>query len=1213
MGILLLAAEAHAACTLSGPDGDGVRTNTCTGVNTGRQQARGTNDEEKLILRSGASITNADGQGILGRGDDAATKVTIETAGDITAATGIQFDMGRPGAASDGLSTLRIKGGTISATQNGVVFNNRALGGFDFDMTDGSIGTEATRVGATGLSAGIQGLGSDNDIDIDMTGGSIYATQRGMDLSHRGTGDIDVDIGSGATIDTLGEGNRGAGLFISRSNAGGRIDVDNAGKVRSVGHDGIYVLNDATGDTPIALTHTGRITAHGNGIYVRQGSSSTSGHGAVSVTSGGDITATGPTGTGINLDLTRGDAEADDDVSVTLTGGTIEAMSTGVNVNSGTLGGLTFDMTGGSIGTESRMIGQMGVNLRLGNTANDEDLDVSLANGEIFATRRGLDLFHAGSGHMNLTFGPNSRIHTKDSIFMSRGRPQRGAGVHAAHSGSGNIDINHEGTIDSGLGTGIYAQHTGTGDLSITNSGTITSGFQGIDARRFGEDGSGRLVITHSGTITASRGPGIFVRHDAPRTSGNGGPDVNIDIRGDVTTTAMGHAAVRVDTRGPTASAGVLVQHTKGKLEGFWGIFATDARYTSSTGTVPVGFTPPLASGPNPKVRITVGEEALIVAKGQPAPGAASLPKARRVARELVGTYALPAGIVVGGGNVSRVAEYIAGGDGDGELSAGEEAVLRAVYRTHGTETARKTALDAALSALDGATYDDEYRNTVRWYAGAYNAADYRVDVKRGGRIESDGDGIRIMRRHIRDGNGGSHVDIDEGAVVKARRYGVRMGGAGMDGSFVLPSEGPAVRLRRQSVEVRGRLESTGPDGAAIALVGGGRVIVGPKAVLRSASGTTIRVDEADPGTNLVVVVELDEDNDVANAFRRVPGRIVNAGTTRAWLDRSGDRYPVPKDPAESFVLGADDAWLRCEGNACAFHVGLAPRARVHAALPSLMLDMNGIRPPARRDGTGPWVSVTGSSASRDLEAGTAGTSYDATRGDLMLGHGFSAGEAGTLGLFLQRQEGRAKVAGGGRVDVTATGAGLAARWDMAPLSFGLHASAKSFSSDLTSSRRGRLATGISGTGHSVGIEVGHEAGLPDATLRMKVGLAHERVKADGVAYALKDPSAEGGTARVAVAGTRGTATTLSLGASYERPSGAGVLFADAGLGMTLDGSADARVGDTHLSASRKGLDLSLQGGIALGHAGGRETVLSAGFARKGGGNGFQAGLSFRF
>ncbi len=499
------------------------------------------------------------------------------------------------------------------------------------------------------------------------------------------------------------------------------------------------------------------------------------------------------------------------------------------------------------------------------------------------------------------------------------------------------------------------------------------------------------------------------------------------------------------------------------------------------------------------------------------------------------------------------VGRFIAEGDGDIALTPQERAVVNAVYGAGNLET--------ALNALPADPYDDVYKNTVRWYAGAYNDSGFRVDFN--GEITSAGDGIRLIRRHnVNDRNGGAEVIIEERGKVSAHRYGVRMIGAGTDGDG----------LRRQRVEVRGELESTGPDGAAIALRGGGYVTIGADTVLKAASGDTILVDDPDPvgaahpascesreatggvcpedydsgGANLVVEIRQGADEAIADTrARAVPGRIVNRGATRA-LVRTGDnesdvslvpirmtttpvtpgptsgegggsgggptvpeapipsagdteaptwltRIAEPSSPYDRMVSGAHGVWMDCDNAACLLRKVLEPRARVYEALPSILLDMNEAQGGfLHRDGTGTWGGPIASSAERDLK--DANTSYGLTRNGLILGHDFRASEDGTFGLSVHNQAGAARIDHGGEIDTMATGVSVSHRWDLAPLALGLNASASSFSSTLTSSLRGRLATGLSGTGHAVGVEAG--VALTDTLLTL--GLTHRAVGADG-------------------------------------------------------------------------------------------------------------------
>ncbi len=1292
--------EAQAQCTTS--LANGVNTRTCTGTVTGQQQVRGGNTEERLILESG-TITSS-GNGILGRDDSGAGKVTVQIDGGTVDASGIgiNFDMGRSSSHPNGHSNVDINGGTIEAGGTGVNINHRdnSTGGrITFDMSGGLIGAATDdRIGATGLSAGIQATTNSNAIDIDMTGGSIYATERGMSLSHRGTGTIDVDIGSGATIDTLGQGNRGSGLWISRS-GDGNIEVGNAGRIVSAGHDGIFILNEADGVITINHMSGGSIEAAANGIYVRQGSNDAGGVGAVSVTSGGDIMAGL---TGIFLDLNRGDAMATDRIDVSLTGGTIRAGNTGVFVNSRTRGGLMFDMrNGASIGAPDAVVGVTGASLSLNNTSNANNLDVD-SGGTIHARLRGLSLSHAGSGDINIDLTRNSRINTQESLITVGDRTlTRGAGVFAFHSGTGDIDIDHAGTINSGRGTGIYAQHAGTGNLSIVNSGMIDSGFQGIDARR---SGAGRLDITHSGSITASFGPGIFARHDGARTSNR--YDVSITIEGDVTTTDPLQAAVRTYNSQPAGNAGVRIRHTAGTVTGFWGIFASSARFSGSTwsGQTPADFTVPAdyPASDQPEFLVTVGggdATARIVARGLPGSdedfAEAQTPhQVGWASRSLAGANDMPSGITVGGGDYQRMAQAIAAGDKEQtgvtpELRSQFRAIYRAaqaygaegrqqgnildprnlvsgftgdpqsdadidawltgeklsLFREFTLTAEEKAVLEAAFGrgdlddALDAMpeSYSDDWKNTVRWYNGAYNSADFRVEVRRNGIIESEGDGIRLIRRVFSDDNGASFVLVGEGARVIARRYGVRMAGAGIDESTSIPEdpdspipEGTVIPLRKQTVVVRGHLESTGPDGVAIALRGGGYVIVGPDTTLRSASGTTIRIDEADPGTNLIVEIQMKEGEDIRGTFRRaVPGRIVNAGRTRIWVENDG-RYSLlsvrnragsnpPADPADRTVLGAYDSWMDCDGAGCGAQAILAPRARVYEALPAMLLDMNDVSAPhmragIRRDGTGAWIGVIASSARRDLRRSTANTSYNATRRGVIAGWDFGTDDTGTLGLFFHHQSGTAKVSDGGKIDNRTTGVGVTYRRDIDPLTIGLRASVAFFSNDLKSSLRGPLANELSGIGYTVGIDAGSDIPLPEGMLRWEAGLTHAAVRTDDFTSVLRDPNALSGTSAVRVTDVKGRETRLHVRAAYEYRLDATTFLIGPGFEVPLDSRATVRAGNTSLS-SAKSISFSLHGGIALDDVfgGGGSAALSLAYVGQSGGGDIRMNLAYRF
>ncbi len=1272
LGFLGVADDSRAACTLSGPDGNGVRTNTCTGNTTGRQQARGSNTEEKLILQSGATITNttSQGQGILGRGDAVATKVTIETAGDINAATGIQFDMGRPGANSNGRSTLRITGGTISATGNGVSFNSRALGGFTFRMTGGTIGTASSRVGFSGLSAGIQGTGSTEAIDIDSDS-AIYATQRGMSLTHAGTGTIDVDLTRDSIIDTLGMGNRGAGIWIARSGSG-NIEVDNAGTIRSAGHDGIFVLHEADGDIRIDHKSGGRIEAANNGIYVRHGSADKGGTGTVAVISGGDITTTGSTG--IFLDLNRGLATAAAPVSVSLTGGIIRAASTGVQVNSRAMGDLTFSMTGGSIGTAENRIGETGINLQLTNSANSNTLDVDLTHGNIYAVHRGLSLSHAGTGDIDLDIGTGSSINTQNSITLIGGRRlTRGAGVFASHSGSGDIDITNGGTINSGEGTGLQAWHNGTGNIVITNSGDITAGYQSIDARRFGR---GLLTVNHnSGTITASRGPAIFARHDAQRMQANG-YDVDLTIRGDVLTTDPVQSAVRAFTSGTDGNAGIRIRHQEGTITGQWGIFASSQRFSGSTYSgSDLASTRGYSGSSQPTILVEVGGDsgkvARIVARSLPGSDndfgrAETDHQVSWVARKLVGTTSMPSAITVGGGDYLLMAQTVAAGDKDDttitaeireqfrevfraaiayqsdpnslplgnlrdprNLVAGfsspdlndddaidaylmaddnehlkrfreftltekEKAVMYAVFGVPGAD------LETALTALP-ASYDNAYKDRMRWYAGAYNDADFRVVIKAGGQIDSEGDGIRVFRRVVRDQNGASFVRIDDGATVSAGRYGVRARGAGVvsDGSRA-----------DQTVVVNGKLISTGVGGAGIFLSGGGRVEVGPKGSIAAASGIIIQTD----GDSIVILeLTLDQDEDIFTGGRRIQGRIIASDGSQVTIN-------IPSGMPIVFKKGEGKNEFRREEGLRAFVIadtaegiaifsGISQQAKVYEALPSMLLGINSLpryqaRANAFRSKHKWWVSSSIQTGSHKPSDSTSSIKYGYSWTGVRGGRDFELANGDLVGINLHHHIGKSDVNAGGDIEATATGIGTSYTKKISDIYLDMGIAATTYDVDVSSKAKGSLASGVSAASYTVQFEVGGERKISEKLVQLNAGAAHTKIDADN--FTDKNDQR--------ITSISGTRTVGYAGARIEKPHGAGKLFGMLNVEADLGSKSSVEIPDVKLKSKDKGLKVRIGGGKTwLRGKNGSPITFGLSYVGGGGTSAIGADLSARF
>ena len=268
------------------------------------------------------------------------------------------------------------------------------------------------------------------------------------------------------------------------------------------------------------------------------------------------------------------------------------------------------------------------------------------------------------------------------------------------------------------------------------------------------------------------------------------------------------------------------------------------------------------------------------------------------------------------------------------------------------------------------------------------------------------------------------------------------------------------------------------------------------------------------------------------------------------------------------------------------------------AALPAVLLDLlpgPAADTPRLRTGPGSWVSLQGASLDRERTDATVPVAYSLDRRGVALGHELATGPAGTLGVTLHHQTGRATVTDGGTIDVAATTLGLRHAWDLAPVTLTVAASATTLASDLAG---GLDATGLDATGLTVTVGAAHRRALAaDATLTLGGGLTHARVAADGLATA----------ATPQVTDLKGDATTLALTADWSRPRSTGAVFAGARLALPLDGDTRARIGTVALTSAPRPT-LGLEAGLELDGA-----TLALGYARASGGDSLGARLGVAF
>ena len=199
-------------------------------------------------------------------------------------------------------------------------------------------------------------------------------------------------------------------------------------------------------------------------------------------------------------------------------------------------------------------------------------------------------------------------------------------------------------------------------------------------------------------------------------------------------------------------------------------------------------------------------------------------PLAQRAGEEILGLSR--AGVRAYALSHTAIVDHVRAGDA---LSDAERAVLDAVL-TKGVGS----ELEAALTALTGATYTTSWKNTVRQLAATYNAGDIQVDVT-GGSIAAEGNGVEALYAVLHERNGAITVTVAEGARIVGRANGVHVRGGGATGG-----------VRDQTVTVNGRVTGGTGAGVGVYLGGGGAVTVGATGEVGATSGVGILADGGD-------------------------------------------------------------------------------------------------------------------------------------------------------------------------------------------------------------------------------------------------------------------------------------------------------------------------------------------------------------------------------
>ena len=749
-------------------------------------------------------------------------------------------------------------------------------GDIDIDLANPAIST--TNPADEGIEATHTGTGN---IDIDVTGGSIAAADaNGVRVRHEAAGAIDIDM---TNVGVSTQGQLDYGIYAGHQGTSGTgIDIDvTGGSVTTAGSDSYGIAanaNDSTGaavGTAVSIdTKNTRVSTMGRRSYGVFGWINTVASTApVSVTvAGGSVTTAGE-----NAHAVRAYVFSQASTGAMVVGVTDgAAISTtgrnahGVLATQNGRGGIDADLTDAVISTaNTSSYGFMGW---LSNTSGSAPLDIDVLRGSVKTTgARSYGIL----GYVDRNASESALSIDADGVAVST-TGHRSYGIFALHLGRGSLDVDLEDVAISTTGDesyGVvgnirYAASTAAiaidaaGDRAIAVEGLNTAGMLGLQAglgsvgittgaetaieapfavgmeARATNDASatGRIVVTHGGAVEA-REVGVLAR--AERSSGHTMGD-GAQTADDAARTAT---MIHVTSSGTvTVGASVTDAFVRDRIAGADETLSTaeQAVLSAITAEDSDALDTALAALPAAYDADWKAEARNLLRKRIAEPDAARA--ANYAAGEILGLSR--AGVRAVALSHTGMATFIRQGDRDPTILAiaeasrteqqqaalAEQEKLSAAERTVLEAVLTGSGLEAALDALSGAAYTDDWKDGVRQRAASYNAGGVQVDVT-GGSISAEGNGVEALYAVPHDRNGAVTVMVAEGARVTGGANGIYVRGAGAGTGS----------LRAQSVTVNGRV--TGGTGAGVHMAGGGRLAVGKTGRVGATSGVGVLAD----------------------------------------------------------------------------------------------------------------------------------------------------------------------------------------------------------------------------------------------------------------------------------------------------------------------------------------------------------------------------------
>ncbi len=1137
----------------------------------------------RILYAGGGTVTVARGGAITGIAIDGATETIRAASGDLSVTVAGRIEGGlRP--SGDGALTANVMAGgvvtgtirnpaspmTVGGSVGRILYDNGgtvtvagggAVTGVDNDGTTEAIRADAgnldVTVAANGAVTGlVEGRGAGN-LEVDVAGALTG------DIAERGAGDLDVTVAGTVTGGVVGEGagehtvtvassgavagtvRLPAGAALTVSGAVGRVHYDNGGAV-TVNASGEITGLDIDGTKEAIRGDAGdlAVTVHGTVT------------GNIEARGDGDLTVTvSETGT-INGEIfgRGGGVHTIEIAEKARVLGTVHNPKSGTTIR-GAAGRVLFDNGGAlTVAATGRIAGVGGEAIR----ADAGDLTVSVASGGAVAGR--IEGRGAGAMTVNVSGAVTGAIHGK------------GAGKHEVTVASGGmvtgdiVDLEAGDLVASVAGrmTGDIEER-GAGDLTATVTGTVTGGIRGMGA------GSHAVAVMAGGAVTGT----VHLPASAMTIAGRVGR-VLYDNGGSVTVAATGSIA-GVETEGGGREA---IRGAAGDLSVDVAAMATvtgDIR-GEGDGDLKVDVSGTVEGG---IFGLGGGEHDVHVKSGGSVEGLIHLAASTVTVDGSAASVRFGRGGTIDVGSGGRITglDGRAAHSADGDLTVSVNGVVMGSVSDAGPG-------DLAVTVANALTGD-----VIGGGGGVH-----RLTVQPSGVFKGNVEGVESI---FVAGRAEGTLDVPAGSKVTIPGTGELVGAEDAQGRRVaVVAETGALDMTVDGA-VQGAVEARDAAAASTVTVGAGGEIDGRVAL--AGTGSTVEVNgavqsvEVPRGAVTVGANGRIEDDDIVAERVTITAAAGESDEEAAQrigggrIDSSGGAVVLKRE-------GRADMELRITADG-RIEVGPAPRHRVYEALPSVLLALNAL--PAHGDRLAAAGAPRGAFARLDAAGGdrhpassVAQAHHDYRRFGFEAGIEGAAGERGVFAISVHHVRGRADVdtnadteAGGGRVEITGTGARISGAWLPAEnIYVSAQAAATLYEADLDSDAalEGALARDLSGRGYAAGVEIGRRLELGRVTLTPRAGADWSMVEMSSFTDSVNERvSLDAGRRITARAGVRAESAALPGGA-------AGAMFATLDLERELSGAMETTAADRPFEAEAEATWARLGLGAAHEWADGR-------------------------